>query len=65
MTRKSPTFAGQAFLFRVIYAEVIGASNKEEKHDRTVYPGRKRTGIASAQAGNWCEFCAWTEWVSR
>ena len=53
MTRKSPAFAGRAFLFRVIYAEAIDASNKEEKHDPTAYPGRNRTGIVSALAGNW------------
>ena len=53
MTRKSPDFAGRAFLFRVIYAEIIDVSNKEEKHGRSVYPARKRTGIVSVQAGNW------------
>ena len=64
MTRKSPAFAGRAFLFRVIYAEVIDASNKEEKHGRTVSTSRNRAGAGAAGAGIRGGYCAWIEWVS-
>ena len=49
---KNPAFAGRAFLFRVNYAAIIGASNKEEKRGRTVSIGRNRTGAGAAWAGN-------------
>jgi hypothetical protein len=65
MTRKSPAFAGRAFLFRVVYVDIIDASNNKEKHDHTVSLGRNRTGIVSAQAGNRGGYWAWIEWAKR
>ena len=65
MTRKSPAFAGRAFLFRVSYAGITDASNKEEKHGRTVSASHYRAGAEAAGAGNWGEQGAWVERVKR
>jgi len=53
MTRKSPAFVGRAFLFRVSYAGITDAANKEEKHGRTVSASHYRAGAEAAGAGNW------------
>ena len=59
MTRKSPAFAGRAFLFRGMYAEVIDASGQEEKHDRAGAASRHRGGAGPVWAGIRGGYCAW------
>jgi hypothetical protein len=59
MTRKSPVFVDRAFLNRVIYADVIDASNKEEKHGHTDSTGRNWAGVETVWAGSWGGYCAW------
>ena len=61
MARKSPAFAGRAFLFRGNYAEVIDASKQEEKHDRAGSASRHRGGAGAVWAGIRGGYGAWVK----
>ncbi|WP_426062213.1 hypothetical protein [Hymenobacter sp. B1770] len=64
MARKNPAFAGRAFLFCVIYADIIDEAYKKEKHGRTVSSSRNRAGAEAAATGIRGGYCAWIEKAS-